>query len=193
MSIRVASVVVLVAVACAVCACQPQGVAPSTSSTPAAGTAPATGTAPAADSSVASASVAPQPGPPAATGTGATGAIHPSAASLEYAKQLGGASHEGEKLYFLIGDSVATEAKAQALLDDATPNFGDMQSYFIVQRSDNFEGMRPGYWIVAEAYRGSPSSENLQFGRRGFPDAYVKKAVVRTSDPIPVYEDLVPN
>ena len=40
-----------------------------------------------------------------------------------------------------------------------------------------------------EAYRSEPSQENLDFDRRGFPDAYVASATVRTADPIPVYED----
>jgi hypothetical protein len=114
-----------------------------------------------------------------------------SADSLAYAKSLGGTSHEGEKLYFVIGASVETEEEAQALLEEATPRFGDMQSYFIVQLSDNFEGMEPGWWVVIEAYRSEPSAENLDFGRRGFPDAYVKQATVKTADPIPVYEDMV--
>lgn len=114
------------------------------------------------------------------------------AKSRAYAEKIGGTSHEGEKLYFVIGDSVDTEREAQSLLDRAVPSFGDMQSYFIVQRSDNFDGMRPGWWVIIEAYRKSPSPENLQFGRRGFRGAYVKRATVRTADPIPVYEDLVP-
>lgn len=120
-----------------------------------------------------------------------TTAPQPSAKALTYAKQLGGTSHNGQSLYFLVGASVKTEAEAQALLDKADPLFGDMQSYFIVQRSDNFQGMAQGWWVVIEAYRKSPSDENLDFGRRGFPGAYVKRATVRTSDPIPVYEDLV--
>jgi hypothetical protein len=111
--------------------------------------------------------------------------------SIAYAKSLGGTSHDGETLYFVIGASVERERTAQAMLDDATPRFGDMQSYFIVQISDNFEGMEPGWWVIIEAYRSEPSAENLDFGRRGFPDAYVKQATVRTVDPIPVYEDMV--
>jgi hypothetical protein len=114
-----------------------------------------------------------------------------SAKSRAYAERIGGTSHKGEKLYFVIGDSVDTEREAQSLLDRAVPSFGDMQSYFIVQRSDNFDGMRPGWWVIVEAYRESPSTENLQFGRRGFRGAYVKRATVRTADPIPVYDDLV--
>jgi hypothetical protein len=116
----------------------------------------------------------------------------PSAKSLAYAKRIGGTSHEGERLYFVIGDSVDTQREAQSLLDKAIPRFGDMQSYFIVQRSDSFEGMRPGWWVAIEAYRQPPSPENLQFAKRGFPGAYVKRATVRTADPIPVYEDSVP-
>lgn len=115
----------------------------------------------------------------------------PSAKSRAYAKHIGGTSHVGEDLVFIIGDSVSTEQEARALLNRAIPRFGDMQSYFIIQRSDNFDGMRPGWWIVIEAYRKQPSTENLQFAKRGFVGAYVKRATVRTADPIPVYEDLV--
>ena len=125
---------------------------------------------------------------PATTETTAT--PQPSAKSLQYAKQLGGTSHKGEKLYFVIGVSKKTEAEAQAALDKATPSFGDMQAYFIVQASDNFKGMTAGWWVVIEAYRNRPSDENLQFDKRGFSGAYVKQATVRTSGPIPVYEDV---
>lgn len=110
--------------------------------------------------------------------------------SIEYARRLGGTSHEGETLYFAIGASVTTEAEAKKLLVAAIPLFGDMQTYFIVQRSDNFEGMTPGYWVVFEAYH-NPPGENLALGARAFHDIYVKRAIVRTSDPIPVYEDIL--
>lgn len=113
-----------------------------------------------------------------------------SAEALDYAASLLGSSHLGEKLYFVIGISVATEAEALDQLEGAK-GVGDMQSYFIVQRSDNFEGMTPGWYVVFEAYRDYPSQDNIDFGRRPFPDAYVKSAIVRTSDPIPVYEDMM--
>lgn len=113
-----------------------------------------------------------------------------SAEALDYAASLGGTSHLGEKLYFVIGTSVATEAEALDQLEGAKA-VGDMQSYFIVQRSDNFEGMNPGWYVVFEAYRDYPSQENIDFGRRPFPGAYVKSATVRTSDPIPVYDDIM--
>jgi hypothetical protein len=129
--------------------------------------------------------------PTAAEAKRAASAPRVSAKSRAHAERIGGTSHEGEKLYFVIGDSVGSEREAQSLLDRAVPSFGDMQSYFIVQRSDNFDGMRPGWWVIIEAYRKSASPENLQFARRGFPGAYVKRATVRTADPIPVYEDLV--
>jgi hypothetical protein len=49
-----------------------------------------------------------------------------------------------------------------------------MQSYFIVQLSDSFDGLEPGWWIVIEAYYNEPEESELDFGRRGFADAYVK-------------------
>ncbi len=105
--------------------------------------------------------------------------------SRDYAASLGGTSHRGEKLYFVIGASLKSEAQAKARLEPAKA-VGDMQSNFIVQLSDNFAGMTPGYWVVFEAYDGYPSEEDLLFCRRPFPDAYVKTATVLTDDPIPV-------
>jgi hypothetical protein len=109
--------------------------------------------------------------------------------SLEYARSLGGVSRQGETLFLVVGAGVATEGEAKVLLQQATPFFGDMVSYFIVQKSDNFEGLSPGDWVVFEAYDANPSAENLDFGRRGFPNAYVARVKVLTTDPIPVYED----
>ena len=83
------------------------------------------------------------------------------------------------------------EDDAQSKLKKAIPIFGDMQSHFIIQQSDNFEGMNPGWWVIVEAYKTKPSKENLDFAKRAFPDASVRKAIVRTSDPIPMYEELV--
>ncbi|MCE5254261.1 MAG: hypothetical protein LLG45_08680 [Actinomycetia bacterium] len=112
-------------------------------------------------------------------------------AAMVYAEDLGGVSHRGQTLYFVIGASVGSEEEAQTLLDEAAALFGDMQSYFIVQNSSNFDGLEPGHWVIIEAYRDEPSEEALAFARRGFPDAYVKEATVLTEDPIPVYEELM--
>ncbi len=114
-----------------------------------------------------------------------------SRASIDYAKQLGGSSHEGEGLYLLVGARAASEREAQSLLDAAIPLFGDMQSYFIVQRSDAFEGLGSEDWVVVEAYRDEPSDKNVGFAQRAFPDATVVRVTVRTADPMPVYEDMV--
>ena len=88
-----------------------------------------------------------------------------SADSITYAEELGGTSHQGETLYIVIGGSVETEPEAQATYSQghALQYFGDMQSYFIVQRSDNFDGMAPGLWVVIEAYQEPPSAEQLDF------------------------------
>jgi hypothetical protein len=113
----------------------------------------------------------------------------PTVDSIEYAVSLGGVSHEGEELFFVVGAETETEQEAQLMLRDALAVFGEMQSYFIVQKSANFQGMAPGKWVVIEAYDSNPTNENREFGRRSFPQAYVVKATVLTSDPIPVYED----
>jgi hypothetical protein len=108
---------------------------------------------------------------------------------IEYALSLGGVSREGDTLFFVVGAETASEEEAQALLQEAIPVFGDMQSYFIVQKSDNFKGMAPGQWVVIEAFEANPTAENVEFGRRAFPSAYVVQAKVLTAEPIPVYED----
>jgi hypothetical protein len=113
-------------------------------------------------------------------------AVNPvSQESRDYAAWLGGTSHKGEKLYFVIGASLKSEAQAKARLEPAKA-VGDMQSSFIVQLSDNFAGMASGYWVIFEAYYAYPSEDDLLFCRRPFPDAYVKTATVLTDDPIPV-------
>jgi hypothetical protein len=114
-----------------------------------------------------------------------------SAGAIAYAAQLGGKSYLGKELYLIIGASTGTEAECQALLDAAVPMFGDMQDYFVIQRSDNFTGLQPGYFVLIEAHLDEPSADELQFAQRGFPDAYVKTATVNTSDPLPVYEDVL--
>ena len=114
-----------------------------------------------------------------------------SAMSIEYARDIGGTDHRGESLFLIIGASVHTEDQARKALERALPFFGDMQSYFIVQRSDGFQGLKTGWWVVMEAYRNAPSKENMELARRAFPDAYVRRVTVLVPEPIPVYEDLV--
>lgn len=145
----------------------------------------------AADNSDSSSQIAPSPETSGAGANGSSSSVV-GAAARDYASQLGGTPHKGKQLYFIIGESVDSEAAAQKKLDAATPLFGDMQTYFIVQKSDNFEGMRPGWWVVIEAYTKKPEDNDLQLAKRAFPDAYVKPATVKTDDPIPVYEELVP-
>jgi hypothetical protein len=124
-----------------------------------------------------------------AQGQSTTTSEDPLSNRIEYAASLGGTSHKGDTLFFVVGANVATKEEAQSALEAALPVFGDMQSYFIVQWSSNFDGMEPGQWVVIEAYRENPSAENVEFGQRAFPNAYVVRATVKTTEPIPVYED----
>jgi len=186
------AILIVLAALCLVgtCGCQPSGVSTVPTATPASGSTSvsATGLEPTAPPS-GTESVA-----EVAKGAGSvSAATQLSQKSIDYAKGLGGTSHKGDKLYFVIGDSLDTAAEADAKLQAALPRFGDAQVYFIVQKSDNFEGMRPGYWVLVEAYRESGNAaEGAQWAKRCFADCYVKPATVNTDDPIPVVEDLNP-
>lgn len=118
------------------------------------------------------------------------GDTHPSAASIDYARRLGGTPQTDRRLWVILGRTGQTEDEAKQALSDALPFFGDMQTYFIVQHSDGFEGLPLGQWVVIEAYDNAPSSENLEFARRAFAGAEAVEVVVRTQDPIPVYEQI---
>ena len=110
-------------------------------------------------------------------------------ASIAYAKKLGGGSHKGETLYLVVGATAGSETDAQATLKAALPKF-DTALYMVVQRSDNFDGLNPGSWLLIEAYRDqAQANEGAKWDKRGFADCYVKRVVVKTSDPIPVIED----
>jgi hypothetical protein len=180
----------------------PSAGTPSTPSTPAAAVVPTLSPSPDLTASAGAGAV------PTATGSGATPPPsdasnpnpgdepaqkpHVSPGSKKDAKTLGGTSHKGETLFFIVGDSYDTEVAARRALKKARPRFGDMQDYFIVQYSDNFDGIRPGLWIVVEAYESADNARNqLEFAQRAFEFAHITRATVRTADPIPVYEDLV--
>ena len=120
----------------------------------------------------------------------------PTGDRIAYARRIGGVSHLGQTLYVILGATEKTEAAARARLDAAIPKFADTELYYIVQKSDNFTGLPAGQWVVIESYREQGNAllkENLDFGRLVGPDPRVVKVVVKTSDPIPVYEDLGPS
>lgn len=126
----------------------------------------------------------------------ATGAAEPSSpavsdTSVAYARSIGGTPRRGDLLYVIVGASYSDEAAASAALNDALPLFGDMQTYFIVQRSESFAGLSSGRWVIVEAHRNAPDESSLELARRAFAEARVQRVTVRTDDPIPVYEDLV--
>jgi hypothetical protein len=134
-----------------------------------------------------------RPSSTSTTGSGpaqSTGANeNPLSDRIAYAASLGGTSHKGETLFCVVGANVDTKEEAQALLEKALPVFGDMQSYFIVQWSSNFDGMEPGRWVVIEAYQSNPSAEMVGVALGAFPKSYVVRATVKTAEPIPVHED----
>ena len=114
-----------------------------------------------------------------------------SANAIAYAAGLEGTSQLDQPLYLVVGASFGTEQEAQTALDAALPLFGDMQANYIIQLSDNFDGLEPGSFVLIEAYwEESNATGALDFGRRAFPDVYVQAVTAKTADPIPVYEQL---
>ncbi len=180
LSMRAALPCCLVILAAAPCACGGEDAEPATTRTTVAVEPPTTATTSTTESPATTESVTTPP---------ATVAI--SAAASVYAEDLGGTPHRGQTLFFVVGAGVDSEEEARNLLDEVSPLFGDMQPYFIVQNSSNLDGMEPGRWVVVEAYRDEPSAENLDFGRRAFPDLKVVEATVLSDDPIPVYEEIM--
>ena len=120
----------------------------------------------------------------------------PTGDRIAYARRIGGVSHRGQTLYVILAATEKTEAAARARLDAAIPKFADTELYYVVQKSDNFAGLPAGEWIVIESYRDKAHAllkENLDYGRLVGPDPRVVKVVVKTTEPIPVYEDLGPS
>jgi hypothetical protein len=113
----------------------------------------------------------------------ATGPV--SEASLEYARSLGGTSRDNEDLYLVVGASARSEAQALGELETAKTIEGQ-DTFFIVQLSENFDGLLPGHWVVIQAYEERPSVQEIDLCRRAFPRATVERVRVRTEDPIPV-------
>jgi len=127
-----------------------------------------------------------------ADSAGVTETLAPVAATSEDAQAIRdmGKSHKGETLQLLIIASEKTKAAADKRLLDLLPVYGDIQTYLVVEPTDQLKGLAPGSWVVFEAYRKVPEADTIDFMDRGPSPAYVKQVTVLTADPIPVVEDL---
>ena len=120
-----------------------------------------------------------------------------SASAIEYSEELGGVSHKGEQVYLVLASTHERQSEASAALSAMLPSFGDTLVYFTVQRSDSFEGIEPGRWVVAEAYwTRSEAGQGLEWASgRGSETATIsptlESVIVRSDDPIPVVEDVL--
>lgn len=106
------------------------------------------------------------------------------------AEGLGGKPRQGQTVFVIVGASADSEREAQALLDAATPTFGDMQTYFVVQSTASLKGLHGSRFVVIEAYEEEANAvAGLDLASRGFEQPEVLKVTVLTDDPIPVYEE----
>jgi hypothetical protein len=119
----------------------------------------------------------------------------PTYAPKVYAKAMGGSSHKGQTLYLIVGATEPDLVRARRRLDWALVRFGDMETYYVIARSDSYTGLASGSWIVSEAYKveaNAKKAENLELASRFSAAPVVRKVTAKTADPVPVYEELVP-
>jgi len=114
-----------------------------------------------------------------------------SAAAIDYSKSLGGKSHRGETLYFVVATEDASESVVVSRLSEAEPHFGDTANYFVVLKSEWFPELAPGTFILAEAHATAAAAQEALAWWDGRDDAtwyrpVVRKVTVGTASPIPV-------
>jgi hypothetical protein len=117
-----------------------------------------------------------------------TAEVYSPAEDVVYIRSLG-KSHKGETLYALVVATEKTEAAGSKALLDTLSKLGDIQSYLVLEPSDHLTGLKAGQWVVFEAYREKPASEDIDFVDRGPQKATLVQVTVTCGDPIPVYED----
>ena len=99
------------------------------------------------------------------------------------------ASHQGESFYVVICESTDSKTQAQKRLDDLNALLGDTGGGFFIDKSDHYEGMRPGWWVVFSAYENkSDADADAKWFTRGSFEPYVKHVKKLCADPI----DIVP-
>jgi hypothetical protein len=118
----------------------------------------------------------------------ATAEVYSAEEDVTFIRSLG-KSEKGAKLYALIVATEKTEAAGRKALLDILPRLGDVQSYLVLEPTDHLKGLTPGQWVVFEAHREKPISEDLEFIDRGPQKATIAQVTVVCDDPIPVFED----
>lgn len=122
-------------------------------------------------------------GPEDAPGGADQGGLGPGA-SLEGGS---GTRHTGSAIYTLIVASERTRGDAERRREDAASALGEFETYFVIDRSEHYEGMRPGWWVVFEPYKtrsqavGAMEQTRSWLAGRGI-EPYVKRVVVRCRD-----------
>jgi hypothetical protein len=101
--------------------------------------------------------------------------------------EMAGVAHTGETIGVMIVASETDRAGAEARRQQAQEALGEFQTYFLIDLSDHYEGMTPGYWVVFEAYSTlaraqAAAVDNAPWlNSRGI-DPYAKSATVKCAD-----------
>ena len=119
--------------------------------------------------------------------TASSSAVEPKDGSGADTSKPSPASHQGESFYAVICESSASKAEAQKRLNDLNSLLGDTGGGFFIDKSDHYEGMRPGWWVVFSAYESkSDAAEDAKWFTRGSFEPYVKSVKKRCTDPIDI-------
>jgi hypothetical protein len=121
--------------------------------------------------------------------TASSSAVEPKDGSGADTAEQSPASHQGESFYVVICESSASKAEAAKRLNDLNGLLGDTGGGFSIDKSDHYEGMRPGWWVVFSAYENkSDADEDAKWFTRGSFQPYVKHVKKLCTDAI----DIVP-
>jgi hypothetical protein len=166
MSLRLASIALLVALGIGACGCLPSPSSRTRSAVRSVGVEPAPTSTPEARAAAASESArppaAPRPTPDSAVPTKA-----------------------GTPMWVVIVDSVDTKAEAERRLGRLDGVLGAGENTYVVDQSSHYEGMRPGWWVIVEATRTEEGArEEAAFAKRADFEPYVKHVVKTCTDPI---------
>lgn len=107
-------------------------------------------------------------------------------AAIQHAYNLNGISRYGQSLYVIILASTQHEYQAKQRLEVVTRANPDLGAWFIVQKSNNFEGMNPGWYVAMAAFENKANAlQQLKRISRVVRHANIKQAIPRTHDPYP--------
>ena len=101
-----------------------------------------------------------------------------------------GTDGQGQELYLVIAASVTSQENAETRAR-LISSVGDVAIPWAVDRSDHYDGLRPGFWIVATGHKtkvGANTELHFLEHREDFKSAYIAKVTKNCDDPLDLQE-----